>query len=105
MIPHFTRHFPGVAAPVNVSQGHFEGVATNLLRRYAEHIQDEDYLQKLDEFLITQTCPDCLGARLRPESRAVTVYGQTIIEVSRLPLDELDAWLKALPGALKSRRS
>ena len=100
--PHFTRHFPGMAAPVNVSQGHFEGVATNLLRRYAEHIQNEDYLQKLDEFLIIQTCSDCLGARLRPESRAVTVCGVTIIEVSRSPLDKLDAWLKALPGSLSS---
>ena len=100
--PHFTRHFPGMAAPVNVSQGHFEGVATNLLRRYAEHIQNEDYLQKLDEFLTIQTCPDCLGARLRPESRAVTVCRVTIIEVSRSPLDKLDDWLKALPGSLSS---
>jgi excinuclease ABC subunit A len=82
-----------------VSQGHFEGVATALLRRYAEHIQDEDYLQKLDEFLTIQTCPDCLGARLRPESRAVTVCGLTIVELSRSPLDKLDAWLKDLPGS------
>ena len=81
--PRFTRHFPGIAAPVNVSQGRFEGVATTLLRRYAEHIQDEDYLQKMDEFLTIQTCPDCLGTRLRPESRAVTVRGLTIVEVSR----------------------
>jgi excinuclease ABC subunit A len=95
--PHFTRHFPGVAAPVYVNQGRFEGVATTLLRRYAEHIQNEDYIQKLDEFLTIQTCPDCLGTRLRPESRAVTLRGLTIVEVSRLPLDELDAWLKALP--------
>jgi excinuclease ABC subunit A len=100
--PHFTRHFPGVAAPVNVSQGHFEGVATNLLRRYAEHIQDEEYRQKLDAFLSTQTCPDCQGTRLRPESRAVTLCGQTIVEVSRMPLDRLDAWLKSLPGVLES---
>lgn len=94
--PHFTRHFPGITPPVNVNQGHFEGVATNLLRRYAEHIQDEDYRRKMDEYLTIQTCPDCLGSRLRPESRAVTVCGHTIVEISRLPLDILDAWLKAL---------
>lgn len=100
--PHFTRHFPGAAAPVNVSQGHFEGAATALLRRYAEHIQNEVYLQKLDAFLTIQICPDCLGTRLRPESRAVTVRGQTIIEASRLQLDILDTWLKTLPEALNS---
>jgi excinuclease ABC subunit A len=98
--PHFTRHFPGVAAPALVSQGHFEGVATTLRRRYAEHIENEDYIRKMDEFLTTQACPDCLGTRLRPESRSVTVSGITIVQASRLPLDELELWLKGLPESL-----
>ena len=98
--PRFTRHFLGVTAPATVSRGRFEGVATALLRRYAEHIQDEDYLRKLDAYLSLQTCPACLGARLRPESRAVTVCGLTIVQVSRLPLDQLAAWLQALPASL-----
>jgi excinuclease ABC subunit A len=98
--PHFMRHFPGVAAPVYVSHGHFEGAATIMLRRYAEHIQNEDYLQKMGEYLTTQICPDCRGARLRPESRAVTVRGLSIVEASRWPLEQLDAWLQSLPGSL-----
>ena len=80
----------GIEPPATVRQGRFEGVATNLLRRYAEHIHaihEADYREKLDEFLVTQTCPDCDGTRLRPESRPVTVNGQTIIDLSRLPLD------------------
>ena len=52
---------PTIEPPATVRQGRFEGVATNLLRRYAEHIQDADYRDKLDEFLVTQTCPDCAG--------------------------------------------
>ncbi len=100
--PRFQRHFPGIAAPATVSRGRFEGLATALLRRYAEHIQNEDYLQKMTEFLSIQTCPDCLGTRLRPESRAVSVRGKTIVEASRMPLDQLDAWLKALPEALRA---
>src|SRR5205807_2336292 len=46
------------------------------------------------------TCPDCAGTRLRPESRVVTVNGQTIIAVSRLPLNDLGAWLGGLPAVL-----
>ncbi len=38
-----------------------------------------------------------MGTRLRPESRVVTVAGWTIIDVSRLSLNDLDAWLKSLP--------
>ena len=100
--PHFRRHFPNVEPPATVRKGHFEGIATALLRRYAEHIQDPDYIHKLDEFLIIETCPDCGGTRLRPESRTVTVNGQTIMAVSGLPLNELNAWLEALPATLSA---
>jgi excinuclease ABC subunit A len=102
--PLFRRHFPKTRPPTTARQGRFEGVATNLLRRYAEHIHEHvheaNYRDKLEEFLVTQACPDCAGTRLRPESRVVTVNGQTIIAVSRLPLDELGAWLNGLPAVL-----
>jgi len=102
--PVFRRHFPTIKPPTTVRQGHFEGIATNLLRRYTEHIHqhisEADYRDKLEEFLVTQTCPDCAGTRLRPESRVVTVNGQTIIAVSRLPLNDLGAWLGGLSAVL-----
>ncbi len=100
--PFFQRHFPHIEPPATVRQGRFEGIATALLRRYAEHIQDADYRDRMDEFLVTQTCPDCGGTRLRPESQVVTVNGQTIIDVSRLPLTDLGSWLRGLPAVLSS---
>ncbi len=100
--PHFRRHFPGVEAPSTARQGRFEGIATNVLRRYAghvaEHVNEADYQDKLEEFMVIETCPDCAGSRLRPESRAVTVDGRTIIEVSQLPLTDLGTWLDSLHG-------
>jgi excinuclease ABC subunit A len=102
--PRFRRHFPASEPPTTVRQGRFEGIATNLLRRYAEHLHEHtreaDYRDKLEDFLITETCPDCAGTRLRPESRLVTVNGQTIIDLSRLPLADLGDWLGALPAVL-----
>src|SRR6185437_2970467 len=98
--PQFRQHFPQVEPPPAVNQGRFEGIAGSLLRRYAEHIQDADYLQKLDEFLVTQICPDCGGTRLRAESRTVTVAGRTIIALSQLPLTDLAALLDQLPPTL-----
>jgi excinuclease ABC subunit A len=96
--PQFSRHFPGKKPPVTNAQGRFEGVATNLLRRYNEHATNAAYLEKLERFFASQTCPDCQGARLRSESRAVTVAGQTIIEIARLPLYDLSDWLESLPA-------
>ncbi len=102
--PLFSRHVPGQTPPTTVRQGRFEGIATNLLRRYTqhtnEHINDADYRDKLEDLLVTRTCPDCAGTRLRPESRAVTVNGDTIVALSRLPLVHLAAWLEALPPTL-----
>ncbi len=104
--PRFRRHFPDVAPPTTVRGGRFEGVATAVLRHYAEHIQqhvnEADYRDKLEEVLVTQTCPDCGGTRLRPESRAVTVAGRTIIDASRLPLDDLGAWVRRLPAGFSA---
>ncbi|MCU0485473.1 MAG: excinuclease ABC subunit UvrA, partial [Anaerolineales bacterium] len=101
--PLFRRHFPAVEPPTLARLGRFEGIATNLLRRYAERIQDADYREKMEQFLITQACPDCAGTRLRPESRAVTVNGVSIVTLSSLPLGELGSWLDALSGALTSQ--
>ncbi len=100
--PQFRAHFPQIEPPTTVNRGRFEGIANTLLRRYAEHIQDTDYLEKMAEFIETHTCPDCGGTRLRAESRAITVAGRNIIALTQLPLGELAAWLEALPAAFSA---
>ena len=96
----FRRHFPDVKPPATNVQGRFEGVVTNLQRRYDEHAENAAYREKLDHLFTVQPCRECEGTRLRAESRAVTVAGKSIISVSQLPLSELDAWLKKLPPQL-----
>ena len=100
--PLFRRHFPTVEPPATARQGRFEGVATGVMRRYAERIQDADYRDKMEDLLVIQTCPDCGGTRLRPESRAVTVNGQTIMALAGLSLSDLRAWLAGLPAVLSA---
>ncbi len=96
----FRQHFPDTKPPTNVGQGSFEGIVTGLMRRYADHARNPDSRDDLEHLLITQTCPDCHGDRLRPESRAVTVNGQTILDLSRIPLTELVTWLETLPAVV-----
>lgn len=95
--PQFRRHYPDIKPPATNAQGRFEGVVTNLQRRYNEHATNAAYLEKLERLFTTQPCLNCEGTRLRPESRAVTVAGETIIKISHLPLNDLDAWIKSLP--------
>lgn len=65
----------------------FEGVLPNLQRRYAE-CDNDDTRETLSQFLAPQICPDCRGARLRPESRVATVAGWTLPDVLHLPARE-----------------
>ena len=95
--PRFRRHFPEIEPPETAANGRFEGVVTNLLRRYSENAANAAYREKIEKLLITQTCPDCDGTRLRPESRAVTIASKSIVEVAEMSFIDVAAWLEALP--------
>ena len=68
----------------------FEGVVTNLERRYKE--TKSDYSRnEIETYMNECGCPDCKGARLKPESLAVTVGGISIKELCDMSItDELE---------------
>jgi excinuclease ABC subunit A len=95
--PQFRRHFPNVKPPATSAQGRFEGVITNLQRRYDEHATNAAYRERLDPLFTVQQCRDCKGTRLRPESRAVSVAGDSIVSIAQMQLNDLETWLRSLP--------
>jgi excinuclease ABC subunit A len=101
--PQFRRHYPHIEPPQNVNQGRFEGIVSTLMRRYQEHAQDADYRERMEQLMVSQTCPDCEGNRLRPESRRVTIAELSIIDLSHIPLTELKMWVERLPEVVPSR--
>ncbi|BCB76131.1 excinuclease ABC subunit UvrA [Phytohabitans flavus] len=100
----FTRHFPDTPPPATVAKGRFEGVLTNVLRRYADRVEDTAYREKMEQFLTTETCPECEGTRLKPESRRVTVAGLSIVDAARMPLGDLATWITTMRAADEERR-
>jgi len=73
----------------------FEGIVPNLERRYKE--TDSEYVrEKIEEYMSVVPCPDCDGARLRPESLAVKVGGLGIHEVTRLSARHAIGWFEEL---------
>ncbi len=73
----------------------FEGVIPRLERRLRE-ARSEDDLEDLAAFLERRPCPECGGARLRPESRAVTVGGRAIHEVCALTVEACLGFFRGL---------
>lgn len=65
----------------------FEGIISNLERRYKE--TTSNYMKaELEAYYGNRPCPDCRGARLKPESLAVTVGGLSIDRFTRLTVSD-----------------
>lgn len=60
----------------------FEGICTNLERRYRE-TQSDAMRRELEECMSERPCPDCGGRRLKKESLAVTVGDISIDDFTR----------------------
>jgi excinuclease ABC subunit A len=81
----------------------FEGIVPNLERRYRE--TDSDFSrQKIEEYMTLRPCPECDGARLRPESRAVLVGGTPIHEFTALSARRSLEWVRSLQLSEHDRR-
>lgn len=73
----------------------FEGVMPLLARRY--HETDSDEMRESYENYMTEIpCKACHGARLKPETLAVTVGGKNIDEVTRMTIREADDFFTQL---------
>jgi excinuclease ABC subunit A len=73
----------------------FEGIVMGLERRYKE--TESDFVrEKIEEYMTLRPCPECGGARLKPESRAVLVGGMPIHEFTAMSARRALAWLGAL---------
>lgn len=68
----------------------FEGVINSLKRRYFE--SNSDYIKnEIENYMSDAACPKCKGARLNPESLAVTVGDKNIHQLCLMSIkDELD---------------
>ena len=73
----------------------FEGICTNLERRYQE-TQSDSSKRDLEETMSQRPCPDCAGKRLRKESLAVTVGGMSIYDFTQLSVSEELKFVEAL---------
>src|SRR6185295_12660511 len=86
----------------NTYKATFEGIVTNLERRYRE--TDSEYIKtELEKYMVTRPCPTCKGKRLKPEVLAVTVDDQTISDIAVLSITDAMGWVDRLPKILTER--
>lgn len=73
----------------------YEGIIPLLKRRHREAMSDSMKLD-LESFMTSTPCPECHGARLKPEVLAVLVGGRNICEVTALTVRDCVKFFDAL---------
>ncbi len=73
----------------------FEGIIEILKKRYDE--TDSFATQwELEQYMSYQTCPDCRGSRLRPESLAIKLAGLNIHDITKMSIKQALAFFNTL---------
>ena len=70
----------------------YEGVLPTLARRYRE-TDSEEMRESYEDYMTETPCTACHGARLKPETLAVTIGGKSIAELTALTIREADVFL------------
>jgi excinuclease ABC subunit A len=82
----------------------FEGIITNLERRYKE--TDSDWArEEIGRYFTDVPCDACHGYRLKPEALCVKIAGLHIGEVSDMSVKTAAAWFTDLPDKLNAKQN
>ena len=74
----------------------WEGILATVQRRFDE-TDSEAVRAELESFMTAAPCPACAGARLKPESLAVTVNGRDIGSVVAMPVTDALRFFETVP--------
>ncbi|MEZ5820276.1 MAG: excinuclease ABC subunit UvrA [Xanthobacteraceae bacterium] len=82
----------------------FEGVITNLERRYRE-TESEWAREELAKYFSDVPCAGCNGHRLKPEALCVKIGGKHIGEIAELSVKRAGEWFASVPDALNAQQN
>ena len=82
----------------------FEGVITNIERRYRE-TESEWAREELAKYFSDVPCAACNGYRLKPEALCVKIGGKHIGEISELSVKRAAEWFETVPAALNAQQN
>ena len=84
-------------------EGDFEGVMTNLQRRYNE-TESEFVKEEIDAtYMRRRICPTCKGARLKKEALAVKIDGRSIVDLTGMSVTDSRDFFSRMPLSDKNK--
>jgi len=86
------------------TQKPFEGVITNLERRWRE-TESNWAREEIEKFMAATPCEACKGHRLKPEALCVKIDGLHIAEATEMSIRKAKDWFEALPAKLNDKQN
>ena len=80
----------------------FEGVMNILNRRYRES-ESDTMREEYENYMNVNLCPECHGARLKPEVLAVTIGGKNIQQVTDMPVAQCQEFFQQVEFSDRER--
>jgi excinuclease ABC subunit A len=74
----------------------WEGLGPRMLRHYRGS-QSEEFKEYYAQFLSNKPCTSCDGSRLKAETRAVKIHGESLDRLARRTIASAHQWLSKLP--------
>ncbi|MGA9455433.1 MAG: excinuclease ABC subunit UvrA, partial [Pseudolabrys sp.] len=82
----------------------FEGVITNLERRFKE-TESEWAREDLQKYFTDVPCKACQGARLKPEALCVKIADMNIAQIADMSVKRAGEWVTTLPEQLNAKQN
>jgi len=82
---------------------YYEGVLPWLKRRYDE-AESDAARERVEQYMREIPCPGCDGARLKPESLAVTIQGINIAQLCEMAICDSLSWVEHMPMTDRERQ-
>ncbi len=79
--------------------GKYEGLMYRM-NRMLKRDDAKVHWKKLEPIVNQSVCPECHGARLNPKILSCKIQGKNIAEVTKMPFNELIAWLDSITDPL-----
>ena len=94
----------GIGAKLTVDRSRVSPYRAQMLERQYYKTTSDTIREEIEKLMIKETCPLCLGSRLKKESLSVTIDGKNIAQISALALNKLAYWIKTLTKKLDSEK-
>ena len=98
----FSFEYENLMGETRLHKTGFEGLFALMERRRREAMS-ESIRAEMESFMIARPCPECGGARLKPEALAVTVGGKNIRQLTALTVREAKKFFQQLELGSRER--